>query len=64
MVITKSNVTPKCLVRLNGTEIKHVTQFNYLGSMIISGRRCKIDITSRTGMAKAPFLGTQSDAYK
>ena len=40
MVISKKNCTPACNIVMNGTVLKIVHTFNYLGSLITSDGRC------------------------
>ena len=40
MVISKKNCTPTCNIVMNGTVLKQVNKFNYLGSLITSDGRC------------------------
>ena len=46
MVISKKNGTPACNIVMNGTVLKQVHKFNYLGSLITSDGRCinEIDV--------------------
>ena len=55
MVISKKNCTPACNIVMNGTVLKQVHKFNYLGSLITSDCRCINEIKSRMAQAKASF---------
>ena len=55
MVISKKNCTPACNIVMNGTILKQVHKFNYLGSLITSDGRCINEIRRRMAQAKASF---------
>ena len=60
MVISKKNCTPACNIALNGTVLKQVHKFNYLGSLITSDGRCINEIKRRMTQAKASFQNMKS----
>ena len=60
MVISKKNCTPACNIVMNGTVLKQVHKFNYLGSFITSDGRCINEIKSRMAQAKASFQNMKS----
>ena len=53
MVISKKTCTPACNIVMNGTVLKQVHKFNYLGSLITSDGRCINEIKRRMAQAKA-----------
>jgi hypothetical protein len=55
MVISKSHVTPVCNIFLDNAQIKQVSRFVYLGSLITSDGKCDEEIKRRIGMAKDAF---------
>ena len=55
MVISKKNCTPACNIVMNGTVLKQVHKFNYLGSLITSDGRCINEIKRRMAQPKASF---------
>ena len=57
MVISKKNCrpTPACNIVMNGTVLKQVHKFNYLGSLITSDGRCINEIKRRMAQAKNIF---------
>ena len=63
MVISKKNCrpTPACNIVMNGTVLKQVHKFNYLGSLITSDGRCINAIKRRMAQAKASFQNTKSN---
>ena len=60
MVISKKNCTPACNIVMNGTVLKQVHKFNYLGSLITSDGRCINEIKRRMAQAKASFQNMKS----
>ena len=60
MVISKKNCTPACNIVMNGTVLKQVHKFNYLGSLITSDGRCIDEIKRRMAQAKASFQNMKS----
>ena len=60
MVISKKNCTPACNIVMNGTVLKQVHKFNYLGSLITSDGRCINEIKRRMDQAKASFQNMKS----
>ena len=60
MVISKKNCTPACNIVMNGTVLKQVHKFNYLGSLITSDGRCINEIKSRMAQAKASYHNMKS----
>ena len=60
MVISKKNCTPACNIVMNGTVLKQVHKFNYLGSLITSDGRCINEIKRRMALAKASFQNMKS----
>lgn len=55
MVITKKKVIPTCNIWIGDNQIKQVTHFNYLGSLITSDGRCEKEIRKRIALAKSIF---------
>ena len=64
MVISKKNCTPACNIVMNGTVLKHVHKFNYLGSLITSDIRCINEIKRRMAQAKASFQNMNKNKNK
>ena len=60
MVISKKNCTHACNIVMNGTVLKQVHKFNYLGSLITSDGRCINEIKRRMAQAKAYFQNMKS----
>ena len=60
MVISTKNCTPACNIVMNGTVLKQVHIFNYLGSLITSDGRCINEIKRRMAQAKASFHNMKS----
>ena len=60
MVISKKNCTPACNIVMNGTVLKQVHKFNYLGCLITSDGRCVNEIKRRMAQAKASFQNMKS----
>ena len=60
MVISKKKCTPACNIVMNGTVLKQVHTFNYLGSLITSNGRCINEINRRMAQAKASFQNMKS----
>ena len=54
-LVSKERQPPTCNLICNGTGIKQVNSFNYLGSMLTSDGRCEKKIRRRIGMAKTSF---------
>ena len=42
---------------VDGTEVKHVTQFNFLGSLITTSSGCSTELRRRMAMAKSAMVG-------
>ena len=42
---------------VDGTEVEHVTQFNFLGSLITTSSGCSTELRRRTAMAKSAMVG-------
>ena len=55
MVISRKTPTPTCNIKINGTTLKQVQHFKYLGTIISSDGRCHTEIKSRICQAKATF---------
>ena len=55
MVISKKKEIPRCKIQLNGTTLKQVENFKYLGVWITSDGRCATEIRSRIAQAKSAF---------
>ena len=55
MVISKKTVIPQCKVNVNGSELKQVYKFKYLGAYITSDGRCNTEVKSRIAQAKTVF---------
>ena len=55
MVTSKTSNPSKCNIKVNGTVLKQVDKFKYLGTIITSDGRCVTEIKSRTAQAKAAF---------
>ncbi|BFY98674.1 hypothetical protein BsWGS_01714 [Bradybaena similaris] len=55
MVITKKQCIPKCNIVVNGTSLKQVNEFKYLGTLITSDGRCIKEVKCRIAQAKAAF---------
>ena len=60
MVISKKNCMPACNIVMNGTVLKQVHKFNYLGSLITSDGRCINEIKRRMAQVKASFQNMKS----
>src|SRR5688572_23803242 len=54
MVISKK-ISPKCELNLDGSKIKQVEKFNYLGSLITEDGRCDGEIKRRIALIKDAF---------
>ena len=55
MVVSKKRVNPGCRVTVDGEQLRQVTKFKYLGTMLTSDGRCTTEIKSRIAQAKAVF---------
>ena len=55
MVFSKKKEIPKCSIRIDGVELEQVKQFIYLGSILTSDGRNKVEIDRRIGKAKSAF---------
>jgi hypothetical protein len=55
MVITKNKCPPECNIKVDGTSLKQVSIFKYLGTLITADGRCIKEIKSRVAQAKATF---------
>jgi len=55
MVISKKNNEIKCNINVEGTTLKQVNSFKYLGTVITSDGRCNTEVRSRIGQAKVAF---------
>ena len=42
---------------IDGTEVEHVTQFNFLGSLITTSSGCSTELRRRMAMAKSAMVG-------
>ena len=54
-VFSKKKEIPKCSIKIDGVELEQVKQFNYLGSILTSDGRSKVEIDRRIGQAKSAF---------
>ena len=52
VTVSKKNVSPKCKLEIDGTEIKQVVKFEYLGSLIASDAKSDQEIKQKIGIAK------------
>ena len=55
MAMSKKTVIPKGSVMLNGTRLKQVNRFKYLGTCISSDGKCPTKISGRINQAKSAF---------
>ena len=55
MVITRKENTPQIKLEIDGTEIKQVQNFKYLGQTISDDGKCDVEITKRIEIARAAF---------
>ena len=55
MVTSKKDIEIKSRIKVEGTFLKQVTSFKYLGTIITSDGRCNTEIRSRIGQAKSVF---------
>ena len=55
MVLSKKKEIPKYSIEIDGVELEQVRQFNYLGSILTSCGRSKVEIDRRIGQAKSAF---------
>ena len=55
MVVTRKNEIPQCNIQVNGTILKQVNRYNYLGTLITSDGKCLDEIRARIAMAKVAF---------
>ena len=60
MVFSKKKEISKCSIKIDGVELEQVKQFNYLGSILTSDGRSKVEIDRRIGQAKSAF-GNMTD---
>ena len=54
MVISRKTPTQTCNIKINGTTLKQVQHFKYLGTIISSDGRCHTEIKSRSVKQKQP----------
>ena len=55
MVFSKKKEIPKCSIELDGVALQQVKQFNYLGRILTTDGRSKVQIDKRIGQAKSAF---------
>ena len=55
MVITKKQCIPNCNIVVNGTCLKQVNEFKYLGTLITVDERCIREVKCRIAQTKAAF---------
>ena len=55
MVITRKENTPQIKLEIDGTEIKQVQNFKYLGQTISDDGKCDVEITKRIEIARGAF---------
>ncbi|CAG5129251.1 unnamed protein product, partial [Candidula unifasciata] len=55
MVVSKKQIIPKCVIKVNGVILRQVQKFKYLGTWITSDGRCITEIKNRIGQAKTAF---------
>ncbi|GFO45839.1 endonuclease-reverse transcriptase [Plakobranchus ocellatus] len=55
MVVSRKQITPECNIFIGGTKLKQREQFKYLGTLISSDGRNKVEISSRIAQAKRSF---------
>ena len=55
MVLSKKKEIPKCNIEIDGVELEQVNQFHYLGNILTSVGRSKVEIDRRIGQAKSAF---------
>ncbi|GFS03660.1 endonuclease-reverse transcriptase [Elysia marginata] len=55
MTISKKPQAPSCKIRSNGTQVKQVNQFKYLGYMLTSDGKCETEIRKRIITSKTTF---------
>ena len=55
MVFSKKKEIPKCSIKIDGVELVQVKQFNYLGCVLTSDGRSKVEIDREIGQAKGAF---------
>ena len=59
MVISKKSC-PKCVIKINGTTLKQVSQFKYLGTLITADGKCAVEIRNRITQSKIAFWKMKS----
>ena len=55
MTVSRKNESPKCILEIDGIEIKQVEKLEYLKELITSHAKSDQDIQRRIGIAKAAF---------
>ncbi|XP_071510668.1 uncharacterized protein [Diadema antillarum] len=55
MVFSKTEQPPRCSTMINGQELKQVSSFNYLGSLLTSDSHSEQEIKRRIGIGKTAF---------
>ena len=55
MVVSRKQIAPECNIFIGGTKLKQREQFKYLGTLVSSDGRNKIEISSRIAQAKRNF---------
>ena len=55
MVISKNKVPPKINIMIDGTPLKQVSSYRYLGQIVTEDSRSNMEISSRIGIAKSQF---------
>ncbi|GFR82060.1 endonuclease-reverse transcriptase [Elysia marginata] len=55
MTISKKPQAPSCKIRSNGTQVRQVDQFKYLGYMLTSDGKCETEIRKRIITSKTTF---------
>ena len=55
MITSKKNNQLKCSIMVDGTILKQVNNFKYLGTVITSDGRCTTEVKCRIGQAKVAF---------
>lgn len=56
IVVSKESRVPIVKIQLDNKAIDQVHQYKYLGSILMSGSRCSVEIRHRTAMAKRAFI--------
>ena len=60
MTVSKKQIPPKCTLTASGIEIKHVENFNYLGSFLTSDGKSDCEIKRRIALSKEAFSKKRS----